>query len=183
MFNKLTNCSFVPRAILQPHTSRQQLKLIVWAPFYLLQLSTEDFGFPEVRFVFQRLVAYIQQVGTIGPHSTPASIYPHHSTETFVYRAQWPPISRSIGYLPGCVLFSLSATLDNSSMSSWSPAFPGFQITAPLGFPWPLRTSFCWHLLPYKILNVSAPWEPLPFLNLLWVIINIPKTTNPMDRL
>lgn len=112
MSNKLTNGSFVPKAILQPHTSRQQLKLIAWAPSYLLQLSTEEFGFPEVRFVFQRLAAYIQQVGAIGPHSTPASI-PTTPLKHLYKGHSDLQISRSIGYLPGCILFSLSATLDN----------------------------------------------------------------------
>lgn len=90
MFSKLIKRSFVPQAILQPHTGGQQLKLIVMAPSCLLQLSTEDVGFPEVCFVSQRLAAYGQQVGATGSplHSC---IYPHHSTETFVQRAQRPP--------------------------------------------------------------------------------------------
>lgn len=110
MFSKLTNSSFVPKAILQPHTGRQQLKLIVWAPSCLLQASTEDFGFPEVRFVFQRLAAYTQQVGATGPHSTPASI-PTTPLERLYKGHSDLQISRATGYLPGCTLLSLSATL------------------------------------------------------------------------
>ena len=78
VLNNLKNCSFVPKASLQPHTRGQQFKLILWAPSCLLQLCTEGFGFPDVHSVLQSLAPYIQQLGAIGsPLHT--WTHPHHS--------------------------------------------------------------------------------------------------------
>lgn len=87
----LKNCSFVPKAILQPHTSRQQFKLISWAPSScLLQLPTEGFGFPDVCAVLQRLAPTYRSWVLLGPHSAPEPI-PTTPLKHFYKGHQCPP--------------------------------------------------------------------------------------------
>lgn len=150
VFGNLTNFSFVPKASIQPHSSRQQLKLIQGLHSDSCKLSTEDFPFPvlmDAQLVRGWLPIYSSWV-LLGRHSNLNSFPPLH-WNVLIKGTSDLQISSSTGYLPGCILFGLSATLDKWNMPSWSPAFQGFHNTTHPGFPRPLLfTFFCGHL-PY----------------------------------
>lgn len=154
--NNLANYAFVPKAILQPHTSRRQLKLPLWAPSW-------GFGFPEVRSVFQRLAHYIQQLGAVG---SPFHTWTHPDTPL----KHFPPVtSRFPGLLSIFLAISYPYLVQPWTTETCHPEALPSQVPTILH---PL--SFCSVDITFSIepLNVSVPWgkvmAPFHFLSLLF---------------